>query len=93
MGLPCAHRISNLLESNKAIPLTDIHPFWRTGISEVEAEYLPLLEPLIPLLKPKKRKWDQLEENNKAEAIQTRKRAPFKCTVCGKVGHTRRSRK
>ena len=91
MGLPCAHRISNLLESNKAIPLTDIHPFWRIGLSELESEYLPLLEPLIPLPKPKKRKWDQLEQINKSETIQTRKRAPFKCTVCGKVGHTRRS--
>ena len=91
MGLPCAHRISSLLESNKTIPLTDIHPFWRTGLSELESEYLPLLEPLIPLPKPKKRKWDQLKQNNKGEAIKKRKRAPFKCTVCGKVGHTRRS--
>lgn len=91
MGLPCAHRISSLLENNKAIPLTDIHPFWRTGLCESESEYLPLLEPLIPLPKPKKRKWDQLEQNNKGEPIQKRKKAPSKCTACGKVGHTRRS--
>ena len=91
MGLPCAHRVSSLLESSKAIPLTDIHPFWRTGLSEMEPEYLPLLEPLIPLPKPKKRKWDQLEQNEDGEAINKRKRAPFKCTACGKVGHTRRS--
>jgi hypothetical protein len=57
MGLPCAHQISSLLEGHKAIPLVDIHPFWRTGLSEVESEYLPLLEPLMP--RPMKRKWDQ----------------------------------
>lgn len=91
MGLPCAHRISSLLESNKAILLTDIHPFWRTGLCQSESEYLPLLEPLIPLPKPKKRKWDQLEQNNKEEPIQKQKKAPSKCTACGKVGHTRRS--
>ena len=61
MGLPCAHRIASLLKSNKAIPLTGIHPFWRTGLSEMVSEYLPLLEPLITLPKHKKRKWDQLE--------------------------------
>ena len=91
MGLPCAHRIASLLESNKAIPLTDIHPFWRTGLSEMESEYLPLLEPLIPLPKQKKRKRDQLEQKDDSEARNNRKRAPFKCTSCGKVGHTRRS--
>jgi hypothetical protein len=91
MGLPCAHRITSLLESNKAIPLTDIHPFWRTGLSEMESEYLPLLEPLIPFPKPKKRKWDQLEQKDNSQTMNKRKRAPFKCTACGKVGHTRRS--
>lgn len=91
MGLPCAHWISSLLESNKAILMTDIHPFWRTGLCQSESEYLPLLEPLIPLPKPKKRKWDQLGQNNKEEPIQKQKKAPSKCTACGKVGHTRRS--
>jgi hypothetical protein len=90
MGLPCAHRISSLLKSRKAIPLTDIYPFWRIGLSK-ELEYLPLLEPLIPLPKAKKRKIDQLEQNNECEAIRKRKKAPSKCTACGKVGHTRRS--
>lgn len=91
MGLPCAHRIATLLGANKAVPLTDIHPFWRTGLSEMEPEYLPLLEPLIPLPKPKKRKWDQLEQNDDGEALKRQRRAPFKCTACGEVGHTRRS--
>lgn len=91
MGLPRAHRITSLLESNKAIPLTDIHPFWRTGLSEMEPEYLPLLEPLIPFPKPKKRKWDQLEQKDDSETMNKRKRTPFKCTACGKIGHTRRS--
>jgi hypothetical protein len=91
MGLPCAHRICNLLRGNKPIPLTDIHPFWRTGLSEQESEYLPLLEPLIPLPKSKKRKWNELGETKQDEIIQKRKRAPFKCTVCGEIGHTSRS--
>jgi hypothetical protein len=90
MGLPCAHRISSLLERSEAIPLTDIHPFWRIGLSE-ESEYLPLLEPLIPLPRSKKRKWYQLEQSSQGQAIQKCKRAPFKYTVCGEVGHTRRS--
>lgn len=65
--------------------------FWRTGLSEMEPEYLPLLEPLIPLPKPKKRKWDQLEQDDDGEALKRQRRAPFKCTACGEVGHTRRS--
>lgn len=91
MGLPCAHRIFTLLESNKVIPLTDIHSFWKTGLCETESEYLPLLEPLIPLPRTKKRKVEQLEQNTEGEAIQKRKKAPSKCTACGKIGHTRRS--
>jgi len=63
MGLPCAHWIYTLLESNKAIPLTDIHPFWKPAFV-TESEYLPLLEPLIPLPKRKKRKLEQLDQNN-----------------------------
>ena len=55
-----------------------------------ESEYLPLLEPLIPLPKPKKRKRDQ-GQGDEGEPIQKRKKAPSKCTACGKVGHTRRS--
>lgn len=90
MGLPCAHRIFTFLESNKVIPLTDIHPFWKTSLCETESEYLPLLEPLIPLPMPKKGKVEQLE-HNEGEAIQKRKKAPSKCTACGKIGHTRRS--
>lgn len=94
MGLPCAHRISSLLESNKAIPLTDIHPFWKTGICDTQSEYLPLLEPVVPLPRHKKRRKDQLEQNNGAnegETMQKRKKAPSKCTTCGKIGHTRRT--
>lgn len=91
IGLPYAHRISNLFESNKAILLIDIHPFWRTRLSGIELDYLPLLEPLIPLPKPKKRKWDQLEQEDNSETVNKRKRGPFKCTAYGKVGHTRRS--
>lgn len=51
------------MESNKAIPLTDIHPFWKPAFV-TESEYLPLLEPLIPLPKRKKRKLEQLDQNN-----------------------------
>jgi hypothetical protein len=29
MGLPCSHRISDILESKSAIELEEIHPFWR----------------------------------------------------------------
>jgi hypothetical protein len=91
MGLPCAHRISSLLESNQAIPLTDIHQFWRIGLGESESEYLPLLEPLIPLPKPKKRKLDEVGQNNVGEPSQKQKKAAPKCSTCGEVGHTRRS--
>lgn len=91
IGLPCAHRISGLLKSNEAIPLTDIHPFWKTGLSETESEYLPLLEPLVPLPRPKKRKIGQVEQNNECGTITKRKKAPSKCSICGKIGHTRRS--
>jgi MULE transposase domain len=93
MGLPCAHRIFDLLKRNQAIPLTDIHPFWRIGFSESESEYLPLLEPLIPLPKPKKRKRDEAQavENIEGEPNQKKKKAPPKCSICGIVGHTRRS--
>lgn len=93
MGLPCAHRIATLLEGNAAIPLSDIHPFWRIGLSDTEdiSEHLPLLEPLIPLPKPKKRKRDEVEQKKVEEPIQKRKKAPSECTACGIVGHTRRS--
>lgn len=93
MGLPCAHQIATLLEGNAAIPLSDIHPFWRIGLCDTEdiLEHLPLLEPLVPLPKPKKRKRDEIEQKKVEEPIQKRKKAPSKCTACGIVGHTRRS--
>ena len=91
MGIPCAHRISGLLERNEAIHLAEIHPFWRTGLCENVPAYLPLLEPLISLPRPKKRKQYQMERSYENEAMHSRKKAPSKCTACGKVGQTRRS--
>lgn len=39
VGLPCAHRLGALLASNEPIQLTEIHPFWRTGLSDSVSEY------------------------------------------------------
>jgi hypothetical protein len=55
MGLPCAHRIARLLEVKQPIPLTDIHPFWRQNLApDDQSEYLPLLEPRLPIPKVKR---------------------------------------
>lgn len=43
MGLPCAHRIAQLLEKKQPIPLSAIHPFWKQNLAPDESEYLPLL--------------------------------------------------
>lgn len=94
-GLPCAHRIASLLKGNEAIPLTEIHPFWKTGLCENTSAYVPLLEPLIPLPKPRKRKRDQSKEEEKGhignQTVSARRKAPSKCTICGIVGHTRKT--
>jgi hypothetical protein len=108
MGLPCAHRIAVLLENNEAISITEIHPFWRTGLNEQMLTYLPLLEPLVPLPKSNKRKSPfpvkgdaemrdpslfelPNAENTANETVSTRRKAPPKCSTCGRVGHTRRT--
>ena len=48
MGLPCAHRIADLLLEHQPIPLSDIHPFWRIGLGREISQYLPILEPSLP---------------------------------------------
>ncbi|EED12566.1 conserved hypothetical protein [Talaromyces stipitatus ATCC 10500] len=98
MGLPCAHRIARLLEKKHPIPLTDIHPFWRQNIApDNRSEYLPLLEPRLPI--PKAKRSDKKGGNPKVDvekgtptATATGKRkAPSKCSNCGVIGHTIRS--
>jgi hypothetical protein len=92
IGLPCAHRIARLLEVNQPIPLTDIHPFWRQNIAPNDlSEYIPLLEPRLPI--PKAKILDQksgiLDELGVKKGTTTgKKRAPFKCSKCGEIGHT-----
>jgi hypothetical protein len=91
MGLPCAHRIFDLLKRNQAIPLSDIHPFWRIDLDQGDSDYRPILEPMIPLPKPKKRKRDEAQAAEIIGEPVQKKKAPPKCSTCGEVGHTRRS--
>jgi hypothetical protein len=99
MGLPCAHRIARLLEKKQPIPLTDIHPFWRQNIApDDQSEYLPLLEPRLPI--PKAKRSDEKGGNSDKLGIKKgtlaataigKKKAPSKCSNCGEIGHTIRS--
>lgn len=99
MGLPCAHRIAQLLEVKQPIPLTDIYPFWRQDLALNDlSEYLPLLEPRLPI--PKAKILDQKSGNSDELAITKatptaattgKKKALSKCSNCGEIGHTIRS--
>jgi hypothetical protein len=92
MGLPCAHRIASLLSTQQPIPLSDIHQFWRLGLGNEVSEYLPILNPLLPLLPPRKSTQDTSYQINKTSDQQIiKKRAPSKCSNCGEIGHTIRS--
>jgi ribosomal protein L32 len=102
MGLPCAHRIADLLAKHKPIPLSDIHPFWRISLYNESSEYLPILDPL--LLPPTRRlAQDKISDRNNKTSDQrtsdqrtsdqrsSKKKAPPKCSNCGEIGHTIRS--
>lgn len=58
----------------------NIHPFWRIGLGDTEdiSEHLPLLEPLILLPKPKKRKQNEAEQKRFEKPRQEKKKAPPK---------------
>ena len=43
MSHSCARRVSSLFDSNKAILLTDIDPFWRIGLSETTLDGVGLV--------------------------------------------------
>lgn len=88
MGLPCAHRIASLLKDGQPIPLADIHPFWRIGLSP-QAGYLPLLNPLLPV--PISKGKSAGNEADSDTRTTKPKKAPSKCSICGVVGHTRRT--
>jgi hypothetical protein len=92
MGLPCAHRIASLLSTHQPIPLSDIHQFWRIGLGNELSEYLPILDPLVPLPPPRKPTQDTLYQSNKTSDQRViKKKTPSKCSNCGEIGHTIRS--
>lgn len=92
IGLPCAHRIASLLSTYQPIPLSDIHQFWRIGLGNELSEYLPILDPLLPLPSPRKPNQDALYQSNKTSDQRViKKKAPSKCSNCGEIGHTIRS--
>ena len=47
MGLPCAHRLTVLLQRSIPIELQEVHSFWHTNARH-GSKYLPLLEPRLP---------------------------------------------
>jgi hypothetical protein len=92
IGLPCAHRIASLLSTQQPIPLSDIHQFWRLSLGNESSEYLPILNPLLPPLPPRKSTQDTSYQNNKTSDQRViKKKAPSKCSNCGEIGHTIRS--
>jgi hypothetical protein len=94
MGLPCAHRIAPLLMNHQPIPLSDIHQFWRTGLSNEQSEYLPILGPLLlrPPTPRRSNQYDTSYQSNKSSDQRiVKKKAPSKCSNCGEIGHTIRS--
>jgi len=92
MGLLCAHRIARLLIEHQPIPLSDIHQFWRLGLGNESSEYLPILDPLVPLPPPRKPNQDTSYQRNKTSDQRViKKKAPSKCSNCGEIGHTIRS--
>lgn len=91
MGLPCKHRLADLIRLNQPIPLADIHPFWRIGLDSSNTPYLPLLDPRVPVPKPKRSdKSSQASGNSGGDSGGggTKKKAPSRCSKCGEVGHT-----
>lgn len=92
MGLPCAHRIASLLTKHQPIPLSDIHQFWRIGLSNESSMYLPILDPLLPPPTRRSAQENISDQNIKTSNQKvTKKKAPSKCSNCGEIGHTIRS--
>jgi hypothetical protein len=87
IGLPYTHQVASLLSTYQPIPLSDIHQFWRIGLGNEVSEYLPILNPLIPLPPARKSNHHTKSSNQKI----TKKKAPSKCSNCGEIGHTIRS--
>jgi hypothetical protein len=75
-----------LLDIKQPILLSAIHPFWRQNLaSEDQSDYLPLLEPRLPILKAKKSNQGGGDQGRNSTG---RKKAPSKCSNCGEIGHT-----
>jgi hypothetical protein len=86
IGLLYTHRIASLLSTHQPIPLSDTHQFWRIGLSNEASEYLPILEPILPL--PQR---ISKQDNISSDQGVIKKKALSKCLNCGEIGHTIRS--
>jgi hypothetical protein len=88
MGLPCKHHLAALVaNNNQPIPLSDIHPFWRTDESANDIAYLPLLDPRMPEPRPP-RAAPAASGSAASGGAGKKQKAPPKCSNCGEIGHT-----
>ena len=88
MGRPCKHRLAALVaNNNQPIPLSDIHPFWRTDESANDIAYLPLLDPRMPEPRPP-RAAPAASGSAASGGAGKKQKAPPKCSNCGEIGHT-----
>lgn len=90
MGLPCKHRLFNLIRLNQSILLDEIDPFWHIKPT-LGTQSVIILPPDIPQKAKKggKRGADCLIR--KEEGPKRKQKAPARCSGCGEANHTFRS--
>jgi hypothetical protein len=95
-GLPCMHVLKVLQDNNEVLSLEHFHSHWhlqRDGAPQILLEPRQLIESRAHAAAASKiSSHSTRREPSAFEHVGLAKKAPPKCTNCGEVGHSRRSR-
>ncbi|KAL9560859.1 hypothetical protein ACKAV7_015022 [Fusarium commune] len=95
LGLPCAHMLQPLIQLDEPLLLEQIHPHWllhRPGTPRIIIEPHKLFNRLAASSKLPPTSTQREPYAFEAIKKETSQKAPPKCSKCGTVGHTSRSK-
>ncbi|KAF5263604.1 hypothetical protein FOXYS1_5645 [Fusarium oxysporum] len=95
LGLPCAHMLQPLIQLDEPLLLEQIHPHWllhRPGTPRIIIEPHKLFNRLAASSKLPPTSTQREPCAFEAIEKETSQKAPPKCSKCGTVGHTSRSK-
>lgn len=93
-GLPCSHVLEKLEEEGKNLLLEHFHPHWhlKRGVTQPRPALEPRQVKSHISRRPNQPKTSTRREPSAFELIETRRKAPSKCSRCHAIGHTMTSK-